>query len=123
MKKWITVFCFTALLATMAFAKPIKFTLINHTQHDITSIEFAAVDDDTWGDNIIEGDTLVEDDNLEISFDAEYEARIKKENLKLFDILCVIDGKEVEIHNLELAKLTSLDLSLDKKGQAVVKTK
>jgi hypothetical protein len=115
--------CLFALLATAAFAKPINFTLINHTNHDISEICFAATNDEEWGDDILCGDPLLDRQSMEISFDADYEARIKKENLKIFDMLCVINGKEVEFLDLELAKMTTLEISLDKKGNPVTKIK
>jgi len=123
LNKKLALFCILALLATAAFAKPIDFTLINHTNSDITEICFAATNDDEWGDDILGGDPLLYRGSMEITFGPDYEETIKKENLKLFDMLCVIDGKEVEVYDLELAKITTLELSLDKQGKPVTKIK
>ena len=123
MKKKLALFCLLALLATAAFAKPIDFTLINHTNSDVTEICFAATNDEEWGDDILNGDPLLYRGSMEITFGPDYEETIKKENLKLFDMLCVIDGKEVEVYDLELAKITTLELSLDKQGKPVTKIK
>jgi hypothetical protein len=123
LKKKTILICLLALLAATAFAKPINFTLINHTDYDITEVHFAATNDEEWGDDILGGDPLLYRGSMEISFDADYEATIKKENLKLFDMLCVIDDEEVEIYDLELAKITTIELSLDKKGNLVTKIK
>jgi hypothetical protein len=117
--KKTTLLCLLALLAATAFAKPIDFTLINHTDSDITEIHFAATNDEEWGGDILAGDPLLYRGSMEISFDSDYEATIKKENIKLFDMLCVIDDNEVEIYDLELAKITTLELSLDKEGNPV----
>lgn len=123
MNKKPALFCLLALLATAAFAKPIDFTLINHTNSDITEICFASTNDEEWGDDILNGDPLLYRGSMEITFGPDYEETIKQENLKLFDMLCVIDGNEVEFYDLELAKITTLEISLDKQGNPVTKIK
>lgn len=123
MGKKLVLFCLLALLAAAAFANPIKFRLINHTKLDIAEIHFAAISDDEWGDDILGGEPLEDGYSLDVSFDSDYEATIKKENLKIFDILCVIDDNEVELRDLELAKIKTLEVSLDKDGNAVTKIK
>lgn len=123
LEKKHVLFCLLLLFTAAAFAKPINFTLINHTDHDITEVCFAAISDDEWGDDILGGDPLYDRGTMEISFDSDYEATIKKENIKIFDMLCVINDKEVEFRNLELAKINTLEISLDKKGNPVTKIK
>lgn len=59
MGKKHALFCLMALLAAAAFAKPIDLTLINHTDYDITEVCFAALSDEEWGDDILNGDPLL----------------------------------------------------------------
>lgn len=88
-------------VSVAAFAEPIDFTLVNHTDSDVTDIYIAAISDEEWGDDILGGDPPLYRGSMEISFGSEYEALIKKENIKLFDMLCVVDGEEVVFENLE----------------------
>lgn len=123
MHKKLALFCLMVSLSAAAFAKPIDFTLVNHTDYDVTEIYFAAISDEEWGDDILGGDPLLYRGSMEISFGAEYEALIKKENIKLFDMLCVVDGEEVVFENLELAKINTLEISLDKHWNPITKIK
>lgn len=121
--KKLSLFCLMVLLAAAAFAKPIDFTLINHTDYDITEVCFAAQSDEEWGDDILGGDPLLYRGSMEIAFDSDYEETIKKEGITLFDMLCVVDGEEVEYRDLELAKINTLEISIDKQGKPVTKIK
>jgi hypothetical protein len=123
LKKKLVFFCLLVLIAAAAFAKPIGFKLVNHTNLNIEEICFAATNDEEWGDDILGGEGLEAGWSLDVTFDAEYEAQLNKDNVKIFDMLCVIDGEKVELYDLELAKIKTLELKLDKDGYLITKTK
>lgn len=56
---------------------------------------------------------------MEIAFDPDYEETIKREGITLFDMLCVVDGEEVEYRDLEFAEINTLEISIDKQGNPV----
>ncbi len=120
MKKWLSVIGLTVVMAVGAFAQAFDFTLVNDTGYTIYSVYVSPSIDDEYGDDILAEDVLEDGDEVEITFDSDYEAMLLDYGVEEYDLRCEYeDGSYDEWFELELEEIVELVITLDKDGNGV----
>lgn len=123
-KRFLFLVLFIALTALAAQAQVFDFTLVNKTGMDIDEVYVAPADDDEWGEDILGIDVLEDKKSVEIEIDEDYEEVLLDFEVDLYDLKVVDeDGEEHVWSDLKLEAITSIELSFDKKGNAIAKVK
>ncbi len=119
MKKKVVVCIVAIMLCTSAvlFAESLlDFTLINETGVEIYSVYISPSNEEDWGEDVLDVDTLPNNKSVDISFDAGedypyWDLRIEDEN-----------HKYVEFAHLDLSEISELTLKFQK-GKPVAEWK
>ena len=121
MKKLLLLSALLLVVGVMtASAQVFDFTVVNKTGYTISEVYVSPSDDDEWGEDVLGVDQLLNGKSVEIEFDSVYEAVLLAFGVDMYDLKAIYsDGSEDEIYELQLEDISTLTLTLDKKGNGV----
>ncbi|WKY44322.1 hypothetical protein Q5O14_17170 [Eubacteriaceae bacterium ES2] len=89
------------------------FTLVNDTGIEIYAVYVSPTGEESWGDDILEAETLPDGSSVDISFDSDVEEQY-------WDIMVAdSEGTTVTWTEIDLFSVSEVDLALDADGNPV----